>query len=159
VIAAVVTRELVAEELPAVLAWVARHPGWAADYDEAGLRLNVRTPHPAVETGLTVAVELDGYPALPPVWRFVAESPGAAVAPFPQPGTSSHVTGSIFHPHRLICAPWNRLAYSEQGGVHADWGGLAQWRDAAVGYTKADTLADMLSQVHLHLSVSPGLLP
>jgi len=36
---------------------------------------------------------------------------------------------------------------------------LANWTDAAAGYTKADTLADMLSQLDLHLAVSPGIMP
>ncbi|MFC0028006.1 hypothetical protein ACFFMM_00510 [Micromonospora chaiyaphumensis] len=65
--------------------------------------------------------------------------------------------GSIFHPNRLICAPWNRLAYAEHGGPHPDWGALTNWKTAGAGYTKADTLADMLSQIHLHLTLSPGM--
>src|SRR5205823_11268861 len=68
VISAAITREVVAEELPAVLAWGARHPGWAVDYDEAALRLNVRVPHPVSGTLLVMAVDLDGYRALPPAW-------------------------------------------------------------------------------------------
>lgn len=61
----------------------------------------------------------------------------------------------------MICAPWNRLAYKEVNdkGPHDNWGGLTNWTDAAPGYTKADTLADMLSQIELHLSVSPGMCP
>jgi hypothetical protein len=67
------------------------------------------------------------------------------------------VPGSIFHPNRLICAPWNRLAYGEHGGPHADWGGQTSWTSVGAGYTKGDTLGDMLSQIALHLAVSPGM--
>jgi hypothetical protein len=164
VIPTVVTRVVVAEELPAVLAWAARRPGWTVEFDDPALHLNVKTTHPVSGTPLRIQADLQGYRAVPPAWRFLhpdTDGEKTATDPFPQPGTHPLITGSIFHGNRVICAPWNRLAYKENGdgGVHGDWGGLTNWTDAAAGYTKADTLADMLSQIGLHLSVSPGMCP
>jgi hypothetical protein len=160
VIPTVVTRAVVAEELRAVLAWAARRPGWTVEFDEPGLRLIIRTVHPAAGTPLLIHADLHGYRAVPPAWRFLNPDTGeAAGAPFPQHGSRPPIQGSIFHGNRVICAPWNRLAYTEYNGPHGDWGGLANWTAAAPGYTKADTLADMLSQIALHLAVSPGIMP
>jgi hypothetical protein len=88
---------------------------------------------------------------------FREECSGQVSATFPTGGQIPGVTGSIFHPNRLICAPWSRPAYGEHGGPHSDWGGQTNWTSAATGYTKADTLADMLSQIAMHLAVSPGM--
>jgi hypothetical protein len=161
VIPTVVTRAVVAEELPAVLAWAARRPGWTVEFDDPALRLDVKTNHPATGTPLLIHAALEGYRAVAPGWRFLNPTTGeAAGAPFPQPGFRPPIQGSIFHGNRVICAPWNRLSYQENhGGPHADWGAWTNWTDAAAGYTKADTLADMLSQIDLHLAVSPGIKP
>jgi hypothetical protein len=160
VIPAVITRVVVTEELPAVLAWAARRPGWTVELDEPALHLNITTSHPAVGTPLRVRADLHGYRAVAPAWQFLSpESVGTSTSPFPQPGNHPVIQGSIFHGNRVICAPWNRLAYKENGGPHGDWGALTNWTEAADGYTKADTLADMLSQIELHLSTSPGMYP
>ena len=34
-------------------------------------------------------------------------------------------SGSIFHPARVICGPFNRLALQQHGGPHGNWGGPA----------------------------------
>lgn len=160
VIPTVVTRAVVAEELPAVLAWAARRPGWTVEFDDPALQLDVRTNHPATGTPLLLQADLQGYRAVAPGWRLLNPDTGEATgAPFPQSGSRPPIQGSIFHPHRVICAPWNRLAYKEHHGPHNDWGALTSWTTAAAGYTKADTLADMLSQIDLHLAVSPGIMP
>ncbi|MBM0202915.1 hypothetical protein JNW90_07255 [Micromonospora sp. STR1s_5] len=148
---------MIASELPAAQAWAARRPGWTVDLNEdAGPLLIVGAVHPGSGTLVRITADLSGYPAIPPAWRFTDRAGGSA-APFPQPGGSPVVPGSIFHSNRLICAPWNRLAYAEHGGPHPDWGALANWKTAGAGYTKANTLADMLSQIHLHLTLSPGM--
>ena len=67
------------------------------------------------------------------------------------------ISGSIFHNGGFICAPWSRKAYTTEGGVHNDWT-MADWRCAGPGYTHAETLADMLGQIRLHLAVSPGTM-
>jgi hypothetical protein len=157
VIPATVTRAVVANEMAAVAAWVARHPGWAAQYDDTSLQLVVDTTHPAKEVALRLTADLGGYRAIPPAWRVVDPSGGDGAVLFPQVGTTPVVSSSIFHPNRVICAPWNRLAYAEHGGPHGDWGALTNWLSAAFDSTKAETLADMLSQIRLHLSISPGV--
>ena len=159
-----VTRVVVAEEIPAVLAWAARRPGWAVEFDDAALRLNVKTVHPACGMALHVQADLQGYRAVPPAWRFLRlalDGRETVTDPFPRAGAHPWIQGSIFHGNRVICAPWNRLAYVENGdkGMHGDWGGLTNWTNAAPGYTKADTLADMLDQIYQHLSASPGMDP
>jgi hypothetical protein len=155
---------VVADEFPAVLAWAARHPGWTVGFDDAALHLNVKTTHPACGTALYIQADLQGYRAVPPAWRFLHHHPDGqktVTDPFPRPGEHPWIQGSIFHGNRVICAPWNRLAYKENGdeGLHDNWGGLTNWINAALGYTKADTLADMLDQIYQHLSVSPGMCP
>lgn len=159
----VITRAVVTEELPAVLAWAARRPGWTVAFDDPALHLDVTTIHPAVGAPLLIQADLQGYRAVPPAWRFLYSDAAeqATASPFPLAGTHPLIQGSIFHSNRVICAPWNRLAYKENGagGLHDDWGGLANWTTAAAGHTRADTLADMLSQIALHLSVSPGMCP
>lgn len=156
-IPATVTRSVVQTEMAAVTAWVARHPGWAARFDPDRLQLVVDAVHPAAGTSIRVTADLTGYRAVPPAWRFTDPTGGDGAGPFPTPGTSSIVPGSIFHDHKVICAPWNRLAFAEHGGPHQDWGALTNWVTAASGSTRAETLADMLSQVALHLSLSPGM--
>ena len=44
----------------------------------------------------------------------------------------------------------------DHGGPHGEWT-MTSWRQAAGDYTKADTLADMLDQIHQHLGASPGM--
>jgi hypothetical protein len=155
---------VVAGELPAVLAWAAHRPGWTVQFDDPALHLNVNTVHPACGTALYIRADLRGYRAVPPGWRFLhpdLDAQPTATHPFPQAGQHLRIQGSIFHGNRVICAPWNRSAYKENGneGLHEDWGGLANWTNAAAGYTKADTLADMLDQIYQHLSASPGMCP
>jgi hypothetical protein len=151
-IPAVVTAAAVDAEFPAVTAWAARRPGWAVRYDATTLILQADTIHPLTSQPIAIAAELTGYRAVPPAWTITGTD-----GTFPAGGQVPGVPGSIFHPNRLICAPWNRLAYGEHGGPHADWGGQTNWTDAGTGNTKADTLADMLSQIALHLAGSPGM--
>lgn len=146
----------VVNDLAAAVAWARRH-GWAIRGDPDALVLRAAAYHPAVQRLVEVRADLDDYPGLPPAWRFVVpgtdDSPPAA---WPLPGQLAGISGSIFHTSPCICAPWNRLAYSAHGGPHGEWA-MASWRTIAGGTTKADHLADMLDQIHMHLTVSPGL--
>jgi hypothetical protein len=148
-------RAEVERDLVAAAAWARRH-GWALRGDPDALELRASTYHPASKRLLEIRATLDEYPALPPAWRFVLpgtdESPPAA---WPLAGQLAGVSGSIFHPNPCICAPWNRLAYTAHGGPHSEWV-MASWRAIGGGSTKADHLADMLDQLHMHLSASPG---
>lgn len=148
----VVTAAAVDAEFPAVTAWAARRPGWTIRYDATTLTLYAGTVHPVTSQPITITADLTGYRAVPPAWTITGPD-----GTFPTAGQIPGVPGSIFHPNRLICAPWNRLAYGEHGGPHADWGGQTSWTSVGAGYTKGDTLGDMLSQIALHLAVSPGM--
>jgi hypothetical protein len=54
-----------------------------------------------------------------------------------------------------VGAGFNRLAYHDHAGPHDRWGGAANWRNVTEG-TRADTVADMLGVIRLHLQTSPG---
>ncbi len=148
-------RAEVERDLGAVASWARRH-GWAFRGDLDALVLRAATYHPATGRLVEVRADLQDYPGLPPGWRFVLpgtdDSPPAA---WPLPGQLPGVSGSIIHSNPCICAPWNRLAYSAHGGPHGEWA-MTSWRTISGGTTKADHLPDMLDQIHMHLTVSPG---
>jgi hypothetical protein len=149
-----VTRAVLTEERGGVEAWIARHEGWSVAVDVDALTLEVRTTHP--DGGpILILVSFEGYPAVPPTWRFVdAESREESPAAFPAAGP---VNGqpSIFHGNRILCAQWSRLAYGEHGGPHGGWGPESGWRDVREG-SHADNIAEMLAAMSVHLRASPG---
>jgi hypothetical protein len=156
VVPTTVTQEVVRGETAAVTSWAARR-GWTVQVDVDALTLTAVTTHPACGVTLTFRAALDGYPALPPAWtchNAAGESPRSA---YPAAGSRPGVSSSIFHANPVICAPWNRLAYAEHSGPHGDWGGQTNWKDVDTNFTRAQTLADMLAALHLHLSASPGM--
>jgi hypothetical protein len=152
---ATVTRAVLAAETAAITTWAARH-GWDVRIDEDGLTLEAGTVHPASQATIVFHADLDGYPALPPAWTCRDSAGEVTPSAFPLPGTRPGVSGSIFHPGLVICAPWNRLAYATHGGPHNDWGDLTGWKTVSGGHSQAHTLPDMLTALALHLSVSPG---
>jgi hypothetical protein len=157
-----VTSAVMSHELVAAGAWAARR-GWQLTYDEARRIGNVHTVHPALEgQAVNFWFDVTGYPdRQPPAWwcgpdgttitRDAADYPKPPATPMPG------LSGSIFHNQPVICAPWNRLAYSINGGPHQDWPDLAAWKTTGIGYTQAHTIADMLSQLQVHLSASDGM--
>lgn len=91
----------------------------------------------------------DSYKALPPIWEWCDEnwSDAGSRAHSPEPAGTSYGS-SIFLNHRtsaIICAPFNRLAYSDHGGPHGDWN-LADWMKVR-GVVYAVTVADMLQTI------------
>ena len=146
-----VSRALLEKELPAIEAWAARQ-GWSVKIDLDALRIEARCRHPQDHLPLLLVGAFDGYAVIPPAWDFInpytGERHGQA---FPSAGD-----GSIFHTNLVICAPWNKLAYVTHGGPHGDWGELTNWQADRPGSTRATTIADMLSQVDVHLRRSPG---
>lgn len=130
---------IVAEELEP-LRNIAESKGWA---------LNVRTPT-AFSLGLpakdgTTAhfmVDCDGYASQPPAWHYLNPGTGALDQP-----PDSPQGGGYFHASGVICAPWNRLAYTSvnPAGPHGDWQ-IGDWRaNPQTGGTK--TLAAMALRV------------
>jgi hypothetical protein len=158
VIPAAVTRAVLAVELPAAAALCARR-SWRLDFDSDKLELDVWLTHPVNGQELRLRCDLTDYREVPPAWRVVDPTSGDVNgAAFPQAG-SVFGQASIFHPNLLICAPWNRLAYSTHGGVHGDWGEPALWLkvdNPNIG--KATTITEMLSVFSVHLACSPGFM-
>jgi hypothetical protein len=74
---------------------------------------------------LWMRCEADQYPALPPIWRWCG--PGGSMV------DDARVTpnggSGYFHSNGVLCAPWNRLAYStmDSRGPHGDWT-LGDWK-------------------------------
>jgi hypothetical protein len=153
-----VSRTVLRYELPAAAAWCERHR-WKFVHDLEHLRLSYELIHPKTEGAMRLEAECDGYRALPPKWRFLDSTTGAATRQvFPSPGTVPGVQGSIFHGNGVICAPWNLLAYHAHGGPHQDWGDGATWHVDRPPYTRATNVAEMLSVIAIHLEYSPGML-
>lgn len=152
-----VARASAEEELGAARVWAERH-GWILTWNPDELVLRAATYHEPARRLVEVVGALDGYRALPPAWRFVQPGTDAEdKGHYPAPGQGS-VPSSIFHSNPVICAPWNRLAYTEHGGPHGDWSGPAAWLQQVSGITVAHTLADMFSALDVHLRQSPGMM-
>lgn len=170
---AAVTEAVVQEQMPSTQAWAVRS-GWTVSYDPAASRGVACAVHQVMGQMVAFFFDTTGYPAVPPAWwcgpvparptdtawTSVEVATVASVkSHYPAAGTggSGAPSGSIFHPQPVICAPWNRLAYGDDGGPHDDWGALTQWRNAGAGSTQAHTIPDMLNTLSLHLRFSPGM--
>lgn len=91
----------------------------------------------------------DSYKALPPIWEWCdaswSDAGNRTCSPDP---ASTDYGSSLFLDNgtsAIICAPFNRLAYSAHGGPHGDWG-LADWMNVR-GVVYAVTVADMLQTI------------
>jgi hypothetical protein len=148
------------EDLPGVQAWAERGEH-DLTWNEEELRLRVSLKGPDAEAYLLEG-SFEDFPTLPPSWRFLdprsGERIGAPAYPCsaePSPrGTALIINGG--GEGVVICAHFNRLAFSEEGGVHGDWGPLANWQNQSGGYTYANTIADMLARIALEVSDSSG---
>ena len=150
-----VTRILVQSEEPAVLGWATRN-GWKVTIDVHKLQIAAVVIHPKDETELFLHADLTGYRAIPPAWRFVDHDGKVTKSAFPAAGPVVDGKSSIFHSNLLVCAPFNRLAYKEADGPHADWGESTGWFNVTGDFAKAYSLAEMLSVIDVHLRFSPG---
>lgn len=148
-----VSRAALAAEAPAARAWAARR-GWKLTISVRDLRVTARMKHPADGEGLILRGDFADYRLLPPAWTFVTEK-GEERVPTAWP-TAGQVNGgaSIFHSVGVLCAQFNRLAYKDHSGPHG-WGGARNWLHVTEG-VRADTVADMLAVVRVHLQGSPG---
>ncbi len=94
-------------------------------------------------------VDCDAYPGQPPAWHYLNPESGALDQP-----PDSPAGGGYFHSSGVICAPWNRLAYSQvdSRGPHGDWQ-IGDWRsNPQTGATK--TLAAMALRMAFELKAS-----
>lgn len=94
-----------------------------------------------------LTVECIGYPVMPPAWRWCDENGGSLDALSCTPNGEG-----FFHPKAVICAPWNRLAYSniDPRGPHGDWT-IGDWKSNP--YTKGcTTLCAMALRLYVELN-------
>jgi hypothetical protein len=166
VVTADVSRVVVEAEMASAVAWAERH-GWQLQLDSSALRLTASTTHPSDRAPLVLLADLNGYRGVPPAWEFVEPETNARTrhafpkgAPLPFP---SGQKPSIFTEHKgtpVICAPFNRLAFADGTGIHANWGMAAGWlsliANSAEDIVRASTLGEMLATIEVHLRVSPG---
>lgn len=145
-----VTVEVVRSELPGLEAWSARHD-CSVRMDWASLVLQI------VAEDWQLRAILEGYRALPPIWT-VEDSGGANIIKSLSQSKGPRPEGisSLFHSSGVICAPFSRLAYGEEGGPHKNWGASTGWLSAGSGKVKATTLGDMAQVIWLHLTCARG---
>lgn len=148
-------------EIPAARAWARRFRLELA-YDEEMLTLRLALQGPSADPGgepepYLVIAGLEDYDVLPPIWQFVDPRTGGVIgkAAYPQPPASPSME-SVLHSKGLICAPWSRLGYKSEGGVHTDWGALTGWKTAAPTRTHAVTIPDMLDRIGREVRRSRG---
>lgn len=145
------------EHLPAALAW-ARRLGLELRFDEEELALELNLTGPGATTEAPpepyrISGLLEDFDVLPIIWRYVDPRSGAniGVAAYPRPTGSS-----VLHGNGLICAPWSRLAYAVEGGIHSDWQDLTDWKTPRPPYTFAPTIADQLDRLYRETRASTG---
>jgi hypothetical protein len=132
--------------------------GWRVAWFPDQMLVKASGVHPANGESVSLQAELIGYRAQPPAWSFQPPEDRPGQPFFPASGPLPSGGGSIFHnQHRVICAHFNRLAYSDYHGPHGDWGGPVNWLEIR-GYARATTLAAMLTVIRAHLKYSPGWL-
>lgn len=153
-----VTRAVVEEELDPAWEWATR-AGVGLEWLQENLELRAILNQPKTGARFYLLGRCDEYRLLPPIWDFRDSSWAGESARqnFPGPGAPPGI-GSIFHSNGVICAPFNRLAYAGYSGLHSDWGAAQNWVHVAPGHVRADTIADMLATIQLHLNYSTGRL-
>jgi hypothetical protein len=144
------TRLVVEDELQGACSWAERQ-AVLLDWVPARLQLRATLTHPQNERYF-LSGSFDDYRALPPVWIFAdaAFERAARLSDWPK-GVQTPFGASIFilhNNHPVICAPFNRLAYSVHAGPHGDWGGPANWMNAGQSYIRAETVGDMLQAIY-----------
>lgn len=151
-----VTQSIIANELKAAKAWAMRR-GIKLIWLPEQFMLRMILVQPETNEKFYLQGELDSYNAIPPAWTFHDSdwSPAITKTNFPA-STPTPWGGTIFHGKPVICAPFNRFAYKEHDGPHADWGGLSNWERAGGNHIKATTIADMLQAIRSHFLITRG---
>ena len=147
---------IVSHELVSANAWAERRQlqlTWIPD------QLELRVPFTQPETGLEFFLtgKFPDYKELPPFWNFCSKDWTATNEKFsfPKPKANNGIQ-TIFLNTPVICAPFNRLAFSEYKGPHKDWGGPSQWLACAPQYIRATTIGDMLNAIWMHFEATKG---
>jgi hypothetical protein len=169
------TRIVIDPEIRGARAWAERHDITLTWLPE---NLEVRVTFRQLSTGESFYLRgrFPGYRAIAPEWTFSDESwircgrlqdaPNPAATQFGASIFISHENLQLSIPkHAVICVPFNRLAYTDASGPHADWGGPAQWMEvsrsspapgAAPGPVRAETVGDMLQVIYRDFSRTAG---
>jgi hypothetical protein len=150
-----VTLAVLAEQFPPARRW-GEENGWALDLDNSTLMLDCRGTHPANEEPVRLLAGVDGYPALPPSWRFVDPVTGEPTAATTPDRGNRRGKSSIIYGVGVICAHFSRTAYGVASGPHADWQ-ISDWPNIDGG-VQAHSLAEMLAAIDYHLHWSKGWL-
>ena len=153
-----VTVAIVEEELDPARVWAIR-AGAELEWLPRNLQLRATLKQPKTDERFFLLGRLDDYKLVPPIWDFRDEGWAGETdrRNFPSQGAPPGIP-SIFHTSGVICAPFNRLAYAGYSALHADWGAAQNWVHVAPGYVRADTIADMLATIQLHLNYTTGRL-
>ena len=87
------------------------------------------------------------YPLLPPTIEFTDEAR--------QIRGLKHLYPNVFHSAPCVCMRYNRKAYGDLGGPHADWR-LIDWHLPTPGGGPITSLALMISDMHTKILASSG---
>lgn len=103
-----------------------------------------------LDARFTAEFDFGGYPDVPPNIEFVDRASGVRGAPQLYP--------NCFHGMPCVCAKYNRKAYSDCGGPHADWR-QKDWQDPTNNSgVPVDSVAMILSDMHAKISATAGTL-
>lgn len=169
------TRIIIESEIRGAQAWAERR-GIGFTWVAETLELRVVLTQLAPGERFYLRGRFPGYRALAPEWTFSDENWGHAGrlcdAPNPAPtqfGASIFIvyenSALSIAKHAVICVPFNRLAYTDGSGPHADWGGPAQWMEVsrqpqAPGApplpVRAEMVGDMLQVIYRDFVRSTG---
>ena len=168
------TRIIIEPEIRGAQAWAERH-GIPFTWTRESLEARVILRQIKDGSQFYLRGRFPDYRALPPEWTFsdAAWQHGGRLADFPKP-TPTRFGASIFiqfqNPqlsipnHAVICAPFNRLAYTAGAGPHGNWGGPEHWMEigkqptapGAATEVRAETVGDMLQIIHRDFSCTDG---
>jgi hypothetical protein len=152
-----VTLAVLEEEFPPARRWAEMH-GWTFALDTTSLAVCGEGTHPN-GGDVRLFAGVDGYPVLPPSWRFVDPATGEPTAATTPNRGFRGGQSSIIYGLGIICAHFSRTAYLGYGTTsapHTDWS-LSGWADVTSG-VQAHTLAEMISVIDRHLQWSTGWL-
>lgn len=137
-----ITRQIIKEEVEAMRPLASTY-GWEVIMSLPDLTVTVKMRSAVDGQTYIVEARCDGYKALPPYFEFIHHETK-------ERGTQRcyPVGGSFFHPTPCICVQWNRKAYRDVGGPHADWK-MTDWMSARPGMTM---LGDMFHLIQREIN-------
>jgi len=136
-----VTRAHVESELSEVREWADRHR-WSIEWRPEELLLEVSMSSEIDKEAYVLEASLQDYRALPPVFelRHPATGERGTHRCYPKGGLG------YFHSKPVLCAPWNRKAYTALGGPHSDWV-MAQWETYRPNHARLGDILALIQQL------------